>query len=1526
MSTSDSDLQTTASSTSETQSETAAIPPKDRVTRWAQKLLDLSLRNRLLNVRDSKLIIPVACPDSTKLEDNLATNQNLTLNSLENLVPEVEGEEQLQKRLSEELSHKRLWTNLPALELRRRLKALYRQGRTDLEEGGVNTIYLAIGFLEWKPTEREAKSYLAPLLLLPVRLQQKALSDGIQIQHIDEETIINETLLELLRSEFHLTLQGLTPLPTDEAGTDVGAVLKIFQDAIAERDGWAVRNEVRLGHFSFGKFIMWTDMTSRMEELKQNSLVKHLVEGGGLFDDGIEVFPPEKINEHLDLAKLYCPMNADSSQLAAILYSQMGKSFVLHGPPGTGKSQTITNIIAQNLAVGRRVLFVSEKKVALDVVYRRLSNIGLRPFCLELHSNKSGKTEVLAQFSEALQVAEAVIPRDWEQLVEELQRTRQELNEYVRALHKTYPNGFSAYDCFSRQLQWEFSLPETLFSYDCLKQTQAEYSALCRMVEDLGTAWRGTNPTAVKALRWLKEAEWSPVFERTLSQTATRYEQATSRLQQAWEDCHFAEQETLTRSALAAQAAELCLNGKPLPKEFLATEFCEGIGQVELHHALCVRLKELEEALRECDATVWKGMDVRTIQRRLEENGRKFFVTRFFGNRSLLKNLSGLKQKLTIPELAKLLPLIREYQEKEQQRQKVEPEAQRILGGHWGENWAELEPLLLRSKEIHALAKKAEMQTEEFRAETLAGYLEAWKEFQAQREAFGAFGEISCEEVSALAAAQQGILENLEELRGVLHYRAVRGQAVEGGLEKFAERLKAGEISVEDAGDAFAYSYSKRMLDQILATAPALRNFTGLNQEQRIQKFCELDDKFTSLSRKIVFAKLAATLPRRRSGPCPEGTELGILKRECEKRTRQKPVRQLLELLPKLAPVLKPCFLMSPLSVAQYLPPDSASFDLVVFDEASQIPVWDAIGVIARAKQLIVVGDPKQMPPTNFFQKGESEDTEEEVEDMESILDECLAAGVYSSYLNWHYRSRHEALIAFSNHYYYEDRLFTFPAARLTERLGMKFIYVPEGRYDRKASRTNRVEAKTLVRYVFDALLDETRKPRSIGIVTFSEAQRNLIEDLMEQERLKYPQLEKYFGEQNEEPPFVKNLENVQGDERDVILFSIGYALDSEGKFSLNFGPLNRQGGERRLNVAITRAKEQVVVFSSIHGAQIDLTRTNATGAAHLKYFLDYAEKGLQIQAKVNANKNSEGLSRTIEEFLRGNGYEVERNFGSSAYRIDLAVRNPDNPSAFLLGIECDGTSYASQRTTRDRDHLRDSVLRGLGWHTYRAWSVDWTFDRKHAEAALLEYLEQCRKEPEPKRETPKPQPVEESAPVETPKPAAPQSEIRQEYKPFSLTCRKQQEGFYEPSNREYIRDQFAKVIRGESPICGQLLKKRILKAWGFSRGGENIQRILNQCLPMEFPTSPAVDDCIYWAPEQNPRQYRFYRVPAEGGEKRAIDEIPPEELANAMRELKLDFQITDQTVLYKETMRCFGFPSVTTKAMRYLDYAYQKL
>ena len=1079
-----------------------------RVTRWTQKLLDLSLRNRLLNTGESKQILPLAGNDPSGLENRLADGRSLPVTGAASAADAGS-----------------LQTTLGPEETTRRLKELYRIAKTDLEESGVGTLYLALGFLKWRPAAANARDYRAPILLVPVELTRRSVREGYALSRRDEDTELNATLLEFLRSQFGIVPAGIDPLPEDAAGVAVDQVLAALREAVRGQEGWDVEPTAALGRFSFGKFVMWKDLSFRAEALAAHPLVAHLMRGGGDYDDGITVFPPEEIAAQIEYGRLFCPLSADSSQLTAVLYSAAGTSFVLHGPPGTGKSQTITNLIAHNLALGRRVLFVAEKKAALDVVHRRLAAIGLRPFCLELHSNRSGKAEVLEQFREALDFADRGVPNEWQPTVDQIALYRDELDAPVAALHHRYPCGLTPYDCFARQIA-PGPGPVAIGGGKCAERTVAEVAAARDAVRDLAGDFQGTTMEAVRALAMVRTFVWSPT-----AAAAVKSRLAALRATPAW------------RRGFAA--------------------LCRGFG------------------------------------------------------------LKGFRR--------------------------------------------------------------------------------------------------------GFAAALEAALAAMDESRGVMRYRSSRAAVCAHGGEAIAAALEAGEVESAAALELFDRSFAAQVLKEILHVEQRLAGFAGLKREENMLEFRRLDGEYLELVRHVVRTRLAAAMPGGRLGDCPEGSELGVIRRECAKKARQKPVRQLLAQTRGVTAALKPCFLMSPLSVAQYLPPE-AEFDLVVFDEASQIPVWDAVGVIARAKQCVVVGDPKQMPPTDFFHKSEGEAEEGEDEDLESILDECLAAGLGSAHLSWHYRSRHESLIAFSNHHYYGDRLCTFPAAKSTPRLGVRHCQVPDGVYDAKASRTNAAEARALVDYVFERLADPAWPRRSVGVVTFSIAQKELIEDLFEERRRACPGYEDFFAAGGEEPFFVKNLENVQGDERDVILFSVGYAKDPDGRFRMNFGPLNRAGGERRLNVAVTRAREQVVVFASCRSEEIDLDRTQAVGAAHLKAFLAYAERGGIPAAADRADSERDRFAAAVAACLREHGYETELGVGCSGYRIDIGVKDPEVRGAYLAAIECDGETYAAAATARDRDRLRADVLHGLGWNTIRVWAADWALDRERAEARLIAELEAARR------------------------------------------------------------------------------------------------------------------------------------------------------------------------------------------------------
>jgi len=1110
-----------------------------RVEQWKRKLLDLSLRNPLLNVRDGSKFL--------SLEEGVPYAGGAATTAVAPYAPPETGDA---------LPFK---TRLPEKEIRKRLKELYLASRSMYNESGVNSLFLAVGFLSWNEKSGE-EFHQAPLILIPAQLIRQTASPGYKLQRTDEDAVVNFCLLEMMRSQFGIPIRDVEGGGFGDGDPDFNDVFKCFADAIQGRKEWSLTSGVALGIFSFSKVVIWKDLTDHFDEFKRHPFVGHLAEGTGLYDDGVKVFPPEEAEKHLCPEKLYCPMSADSSQMTAVLYSEMGKSFVLHGPPGTGKSQTITNIITDNLAKGKRVLFVSEKKAALDVVYKRLSSVGLAPFCLELHSNKADKANVMRQFAEAIDVKPTRNPSRWSTTCASVASSVKDLGAYVRDLHAPCANGMSAYDCLAKHGEKHPQSDTTLVALTAADASHEALAELGEVIRELADEWKGVDKADYEALKPLYTNDWSPEWEELVGNHADEFLEALAE-----------------------------------PKKF-------------------VRVLKV----------AWRGM------------------------------ISAFKGTISYP----------------------------LFQGTWDE----------------------------------------------QRDRI------------------QSIRDHLGGSRLVMAYRVNRRKAVKAKCRKFVEALEGGRFTGDEAVRVFEDSCAEKTLNTLISRSKALSGFAGVKQEERIARFRELDQTYTASVQKMIVAMLSkrrdaiehppATKDKDGKTVQPEmdatlKQQMAILKRECEKKKRFMPPRKLLGETKSLAMRLKPCFLMSPLSVAQYLPVDGDLFDMVIFDEASQMTVWDAVGVIARGKQLIVVGDPKQLPPTSFFVKGdvneEGREDDPATEDLESILDECLANGLYSAYLNWHYRSRHETLIAFSNRHYYDDRLNTFPAALSNDKLGVSFRYVDGSLYDHN-THTNRHEAEAIVDYLFECLADTAERKRSWGIVTFSVAQQRLIEDLIDDKSEGLDWATDFLDDSKPDAFFVKNLENVQGDERDVIMFSIAYAPDDRGRFAMTFGPVNRQGGERRLNVAITRAREQVVIFASVRGADIHSERTNSVGVKHLKALMEYAETGHLEGDGVKAEKaEMTGVRRLVCDCLSANGYSYETDVGMSSYPVDIAVRDPKEPDRFILGIECDGPKYAAQHTVRDRDILRGDVLSLLGWKIYRAWSVDWAFDRKRAEARLLNELGLCQ-------------------------------------------------------------------------------------------------------------------------------------------------------------------------------------------------------
>lgn len=762
--------------------------------------------------------------------------------------------------------------------------------------------------------------------------------------------------------------------------------------------------------------------------------------------------------------------------------------------------------------------------------------------------------------------------------------------------------------------------------------------------------------------------------------------------------------------------------------------------------------------------------------------------------------------------------------------------------------------------------------------------------------------------------------ERVDGIRDWVDFRAVREEFRQANLSTLFAGLTRQSIQPEALQDVVRRAFLQAWVDWVFQQEQTLGRFRGQDHEALIGEFRGLDRKHWMLGAYRVISQ--ANRRRPRGDFVVPGGEEQVLIREANKQRRHLPIRRLFAQVPNLLTRLKPCLLMSPLSVSQFLDPNQIKFDLVIFDEASQIRTEDAVGAIYRGRQLVVCGDNKQLPPTAFFEQGMSEeyddeDVEEAFDVFDSILDECASIGMPQGWLRWHYRSRHESLIAFSNHRFYDNRLVTFPASREKDpRLGIEFRYVPDGVYDRGGRRDNPREAEVIVDLVTQHF--RNHPDRSLGVVAFSLAQMNAIEDRIEQLLRENPELQRYFKEDRLEGFFVKNLENVQGDERDVIIFSVGYGKDQQGHLTMHFGPLNRSGGERRLNVVVTRAREKVILVSSIRAADFDLSATQAPGVLALHGYIDYAERGPQALQIVHPGMRGEfesPLERDVAAVIRSLGYEVIPQVGCSGFRIDLGIVDPVQPGRFLLGVECDGASYHSAATARDRDRLRQEVLEKLGWRIYRVWSPDWIMRRDRETGRLREAIERAR--------SALPNPVDANSPPEE-KIRAPivKEQHISSHEPHSFpgwvnpykVCKLKagpQEGieFHDPAARPTLARMLREVIEVEGPVHIEVATRRLVSAWGLTRAGRRIREAVRGAFNSLKGEGKVKRIGKFLWPSRVVFELTVRQPnPEDEDTLREIAFIPQEELELAVMNAVRDALSISEDDLVKAVARIFGF------------------
>ncbi len=1342
--------------------------PQDRIERWQRKLLDLSLRNRLLNYRDTRQTLPLQCPDVAALEDELAGGkefQGFPLQDNDPIHDRTVSPEDAQ-RIAEEVvcdafERRQVVVPLTRQEMNRRFLALYRRARSDMQEGGANTLFLAAGFLRWKKTEGDARSYRAPLLLIPVKLKRRSAQAPFRIAHHEDDVRINSTLLEFLKRDFDLRVRELEgELPRDESGIDVPQILGIMRRKVRDVAGFEVVEELALSTFSFAKHLMWKDLVDRSDQLRQNRLVRHLMDGAAETYGNMGAIAPEEIDRRLAPRDLLTPLSADSSQLAAVLAAREGRDFVLVGPPGTGKSQTITNIIAQCLGEGKTVLFVAEKAAALDVVHRRLVRTGLGDAVLELHSNKTDRKSVLAQLGRGWDRAAGGSEQQWTGVTRRLRLSRDQLNAYVEALHAKGSQGFSAFEAvalIARDAPPSFRI--SFASRDA--HDEQSYERLAQLAADLGRTHEVAR--AGPPLGLVEREEFSFRWQGEFLQATVSLRAALDELRQAERTlagelglCADPELQAARRvrlKALAPRAESGVLDLSSVPEmpadrlTALAQSLTTDVRERAAASARTVAAYPL--------ATV-RRMPLGQLDSGWREARAKMWPASVFAKRKVRKLLQTWAETGAAEPDTDLRALFA-IRERDAAIRKNPVAAVADTGGETDANRsteAVRQAIALRAA-LAALGVDVE-DAVRFEAATsalvagsgetilkaLQAYLSAEKAVDESTREFVRNNGICPDEssVADLVAALDTVVAEQARLPDWIRWIKRKNEGSAAGLGNLVEALEEGRIE-GDAENAFKRAYAAWWLPLAMDARDELRRFTHREHEHLMETFRNLDEEALQRAPVEVMRRIVHELPARENAP--RNSELGRLRHQLGLQRPSRPIRQLLAGLPETFGKLAPCVLMSPLSIAQYLPADQARFDVVIFDEASQITTWDAIGAIARGRQTIVVGDPRQLPPTNFFGRAndDEEDLPEVERDLPSILDEVSAAGVPHRNLDWHYRSRDEALIAFSNHRYYGDRLVTFPAPR-ADSDAIRFHRV-NGRYARGQGRMNQGEAKAVAEAVKQRLTAwlavPEEKRQTLGVITFNAQQQSLILDLLDEIRRDNGALEWFFADEREEPVIVKNLENIQGDERDVMMFSVTFGPDLSGKLTMNFGPINGAGGERRLNVAITRARREFHVFSSIRAEQIDLERTRAVGVRDLKAFLDYAERGpiaLPASDGESLGPAESPFEEAVADAFRARGWEVRTQIGVSGFRVDLGIVHPDYAGSYLAGIECDGASYHSSATARDRDKIRQAVMEGLGWTILRVWSTDWFRNSSHVGDRIHAELQRCLEKDQQARAT----------------------------------------------------------------------------------------------------------------------------------------------------------------------------------------------
>jgi len=1234
---------------------------------------------------------------------------------------------------------------------------------------------------------------------------------------------------------------------------------------------------------------------------------------------------------------------ADASQTRVIEEVRAGRNLVVQGPPGTGKSQTIANIIAGAAHDGKTVLFVAEKMAALSVVHDRLRKVGLGDLCLEIHSRSANKKIFLDALARTL-AAGAAAP-DLPGPPDALRAARDRLNEIAALLHQPVPgHGFTPFRVMAEIARFVGrDVPPPRLSREGLAALdEPGRRALADRIGAYVALIAQAGPPAHHPLAGVGATGLQPTDIQRVGPDLDTAIEAVANLRGA--AGFLAETAGLSAPGTMREAISL--------GEILATTQGRPDTGREATALLLARAREprLVESLTAGSAWAEARAAAAThftqaafdaapgpLRARLAPGAGSFWARLFGTYRGASRDLSTLLSGPLPKAPAERLRLVDTLVTVARRRATLsEDEAwlKAALGEHWrGERtdfaafqaqaeWLGRIVHLTRVMDVGALERicEAGMQADLLH-QALDGALRGLETIVARLAITWPKGEETrIEEMALRLRAMRGGLDRYGEWTRLAH---LSSGLKRDGLEPLLDAVGSGRIAPAGAVDEFLYATAEARWEAARAALPELDALAHLDRHALVALFRDLEKTRLEDTRRLVRAKHLVQLPTGASG------QMGFLRGEMGKKRRHKPIRQIMRAAGQMVQRIKPVLLMSPISIAQYLPPGSATFDLLVIDEASQVRPEEALGAIARCRQIVVVGDQKQLPPTSFFDRlaGSEETEEEETEEvrtalateMESVLTLCEARGLNPAMLEWHYRSRDPSLIMVNNAEFYDHRLILPPSPVQNDPdYGLAFRQVP-GVYTSRSRGTgrpgtNRLEAEAVVREIAEHA--RTRPDLSLGVVAFSKAQSDMLTEVLELARRQDQLLDAFLREGRAEDVFVKNIENVQGDERDVILISVGYGPAEPGGrlASMSFGPVNGEGGERRLNVLFSRARTRCLVFCSFDPGDIDLTRVTRDGPRVLKRFLEFARSGQMAQPEVTGELADSPFESDVAEVIRRLGYPCDHQVGSAGFKIDLGVRHPDQPGRYILAVECDGATYHSALWARERDRLRQDVLEGLGWRFHRVWSTDW-FHRRAAEIdRLRSVLEAARVAEGPAFRGANKDgiliPVAPATSIFTPETVLPPpSEMSAPaYVASTFTVTVSVEPHEAPL--PLLTDLVIRIVEAEGPIHRELLARRVAAAFGKARTGGRIRSASDAALDRAVRTGRCLLDGEF-AMTAGQRNTPLVRDRSGKDAPAKADQIAPIEIRAAAARVIAECGEMSNEELVVATARLLGFSRI---------------